>query len=395
MHPRIFIAAPFLFILTAPAPCQSPQARYQAAKAIYAAHTQQFFHDNSPQAVKALSDMWSTAADAVIADLARHPDANPAQLEATLCELDETPADCVKANYSSQVLQLAPAILLIAYRSGEVGTVFAVSTSQNRVLWSIASANPQPHDPKHLLSGWRAGRASDSCRAKLPEKDWGTCGPLFASLGALPPDATGHPRFYLDGEYAEGAGVTAADQTSIWRWNQDHPELLWIGTSSIMIDSQIGTAASGNILSIAEKREFRSFGSSDAGEGRLMLHKLRLAPTGVEDLGTYPAFPALDIVDEFLSRLQRHRPTADIASPDVARLLQPLIADAGSVDDSSVIDSGALTHLCFITDSTGRLDFTLERVAGRPRLTHVSQHPYPWDPCPKSTPGAPISAGHP
>jgi hypothetical protein len=300
---------------------QTPAESYESAKSIYAAHAPQFFHDGSHLAIEALNAMNAAAADALVLELSHNPNAPAAQLEAVLCQLDSKA--CAQQETSQEVVQLGPGLFLASQAREEVGTVFIVGLHNQRpaLLWSIASALPQRNDPRHLVTGWYPERANESCRQKQLERLWGSCGPLFASLGKLPSDAAGHPRFYIDAEYAEGAGTTAARQISLWRWLGDKPELLWIHTYYIMIDQKLGTSVSNDILSIAEKHEFRSFQSYDSSEGRQVIHRVRVAPTGIQDLGSRPLYPELDLVDALFWRLNHDRATADIVTPQVVRVV--------------------------------------------------------------------------
>jgi len=362
---------------------QNPQARYQAAKILYAAHAQQFFHDSSPQAVQALIEMNTAAADAVVLTLSHNPNALSSDLEATLCHLDDS---ACKSNESSQsVAQIAPHLFVASHAYSEVGMVFVVGFhgAHPAILWSISSTPTQAADPHRLLAAWKPERAAESCRDHLNETRWATCGPLYASVGALPSDAQGFPRFYIDGNYAQSAGLTVAQQTSVWRWGHGTATPLWIHQSIAAMDRTVGTTFTAGILAIGEKSEYRSFCALDAGDGREMVRRVHITPTGVQDLGTRPAYPEIDLVDTLFRRLVSHRPTADIAAPEIAKLLDPQSQDLGSIESSSVIYDGAIARICLITDGTARLDFTLEKVAGKPRLTNVVQHRGDYNACPR------------
>jgi hypothetical protein len=359
---------------------QTAKERYGIAKKIYEAHSiGDFLHDDSPAAIDALSTMWSSSAGAAIQLLSRNTQASAKDIHLLLCGIDPDADTCTLQNKPAEnVLELGPNLFAMSQFTGEAGTVFVVGPSRSgpSLLWSINASQPSEVDPRGLLGAWRADRAGESCRSENSRHPPGTCGPLYASLGPLPADKDGKQRFYVNAGYAQMMGATIGAQTSIWRWDGDNATLLWIDWYDIMIDQKLGTSFADGILGIAEKDEFRSFFSCGSCEARQMLHRLRITSSGIEDLGKASTTPELDLIDELFWRLANHKPTADIASEKVARLLEPQIADAaedskkidpkwfstGMLGEISIKRIGNIEHLCFTVDGDmGRLYFTIEK----------------------------------
>jgi hypothetical protein len=372
---------------------QTPSLRYRDAKRIFETHTEgDFLHDDSQAGIDALATMWSASAEEVVRVLAEKPEATTKDIEAALCGLLSLSNDCgEKDGARKSVLMLSPHVFLVSQFSGEAGTAFVVGLRDDKpaLLWSINCEVPQKADPRDLLSAWKADRAGGSCRTKDSGHAPGTCGPLWSDIGQLPPDASGNPRFFVDAGYAQTLGATIGKQTSVWRWEADTAHLLWIDWYDFMIDQKIGTKYKEGILSIGEKDEFRSFFGCGACEARQMVRRLRVTPTGIEDLGEISTTPELDLVDELFWRLANGRSTSDIAEPQVSRFLRRQIlsakADSKKIDpdyfstgmlmDISVEQKGNIKHLCFTVDGDiGRLYFTLRESPGRgARLIDVAQ----------------------
>jgi hypothetical protein len=381
---------------------QSPIQQYRDAAKVFKDHTPgDFLHDDSPVGISALRGMWSASAEAVIQLILRNPDATAKDVEAVLCELPSSDCDCgEKEGAQRSAVQLGPHLFLASQFSGEAGTVFIVGMRGGKValLWSIDSAAPEKADPQGLLGAWKAERAGGRCREKDSGHPPGTCGPLYADVGVLAPDASNRPRFYVDAGYAQFMGATVGHQTSVWRWEGDAARLLWIDCHDFMIDQKLRTEYRNDVLTIGEKDEFRSFYGCGSCEARQMVRRLRLTPAGIEDLGKISTTPELDLIDELFWRLANNVPTGDIAAPEVSRLLIPQIAAAkddsrkidpkwfsiGMLDDVSIRRDGEVEHVCFTVDGDiGRLYFTLHDSPGtQPRIVKVSQPTGEFGDCP-------------
>ena len=193
-------------------------------------------------------------------------------------------------------------------------------------------------------------------------------------------------------------GATVGHQTSVWRWDGDSATLLWIDWHDFMIDQKIGTEFSDGILTIGEKDDFRSFYGCGSCEARQMVRRLHITPTGIVDLGKTSTTPELDLIDELFWRLANNKPTAELAAPEVSRLLRPQIASAreeskkidskwfsvGMLGDVSVKRNGDTESVCFTADDIGRLFFTIQssHLVER-RLVKVIQPTGDYGDCPK------------
>lgn len=368
----------------------SPAERYREAKHIYDEHSQPGFqNDDSPAAIKALKEMWAASADNVIQLLSHNPGATAMDIGTALCNL-ESQTDCAPSSDGANVVKLAASLFLVAQSSEETGTVFIVGLRDGKpdLLWSIDTAEPQQLDRRGLLAAWRVDRSGNAC-GKATGYNFARCGPLYAYVGLLTPTATGEPRFNIDAGYAQAAGATIGHQTSVWRWDGATARLLWIDTHLIMIDQKTGNSFTDGVLTIGEKVEFRSFFSCGSCEGRQMLHRLRVTPSGIEDLGKTSTTPELDLIDELFWRLAHGKETSDIASPQVSRLLKPQIFESkarskkieshyfttGMLGDVAVTRDNSTEQICFTVDGDiGRLYFTLKSTSGgQMTITHVVQ----------------------
>lgn len=373
--------------------------RYREAKHIYDEHSQPGFqHDDSPAALKALKDMWAASADEVTQLLSHNQGATAMDIDTALCNL-ESQTDCAPSSDGANVVKLAASLFLVAQSSEETGTVFVVGLRDGKpgLLWSINTAEPQQLDRRGLLAAWRVDRSGNAC-GKATGYNFARCGPLYAEVGLLTPTATGEPRFYIDAGYAQAAGATIGHQTSVWRWDGTIANLLWIDTHLVMIDQKTGNSFSDGVLTIGEKVEFRSFFSCGSCEGRQMLHRLRVTPSGIEDLGKTSTTPELDLIDELFWRLAHGKETSDIASPQVSHLLKPQIFESkalskkiesdyfttGMLGDVAITRGNSTKQLCFTVDGDiGRLYFTLKSTpGGQMTITHVVQPSGQFGDCP-------------
>lgn len=81
-------------------------------------------------------------------------------------------------------------------------------------------------------------------------------------------------------------GALFLNQTSIWRWDGDHAELLWIDAYNLSAGGEESDILYRNgELSILEKRFPRTFSSCNGCFEPTTLHRLRITPDFIEDLG--------------------------------------------------------------------------------------------------------------
>jgi hypothetical protein len=373
---------------------QTSRERYETAWKILEAHTPQndFWHDGSPEAITALTAMRLVSQDAVVELLRNKPNSTDQDIEATLCQVRTSFLDCGKDDKpKAQVVNLGPQLFVIALRFDyESGAVFIVGShgGKTSALWSINAAASQSLDSKGLLQAWRADRADEGCLDEHSGHLPGTCGPLYASVGALPSDVEGRPRFYINAGYAQLMGSTIASQSSVWRWDGDHATLLWIGLHEIMINQQHSVDFVDDILGFWEKEDFRTFYSCGSCEGKQVIERFRITPTSVDYLGKQTTQPELDLIDELFWRLAHGQPTSNIASPQVSSLLSAQIRretresqkidkdffSIGMFGDSFPTFFPGGEKFCFTADELGHLEFTIRpSSSGHNRLTSVSQ----------------------
>lgn len=390
---RSTIAAVFLLTTTGlPLLAQGAAESYQKAAKDFRAHTRgDFLHDDSKDGINALEHMWKADAQAVIDVLDTKPTATAGDLNSVLCKLSSSTGNCgEKEGASNSVVAIDSHLFLASQFSGEAGTVFIVGIRRGTpaLLWSINEAAPQKLDSQGLLGAWKAERAGENCREKGSGHAPGTCGPLYALVGALPADSFGRPRFYVDAGYAQIMGATVGHQTSVWEWDGESAKLLWIDWHDFMIDQKIGTEFLNGILTIGEKDDFRTFYGCGSCEARQMVRRLQVNPDGIVDLGKITTTPELDLIDELFWRLSNGSPTADIANPAVSRALRPQIMSAkvesrkidpkwfsaGMLGDVSVRQDGRSENVCFTADDIGRLYFVITKnQSGKSRLISVTQ----------------------
>jgi hypothetical protein len=363
----------------------SPTTRFRAAEKVWMDHQGDGapFHDDSPEAIAAMNSMRRTAIEVVTQLLAKRPDSTAAQLQRILTTLTGN-----TAVVGSEALQLQPGVFAIAFNDFPSSILFIVRTRprSSPLVCSITSPGPQPIDTGHRLNGWLATRSGNRCQENMRiHYLLDTCGPLSASIGLLPSDVQGNPRFYLDADYSKEAGILIGKQTSIWRWNQDHAELLWLGYYAYNPDQDSGVHFRNGELRIDQKDSFHTFFANNSDSPRHMLQRVRVTPTGVEDLGVRSLDPELDLVDNLFDRIARGQPADRLASPEVIRQLRPDVRRAkdakdktayfGMIEDWSLHRHPVNTALCLSFDDSGPYYFTLHHEPnGAMRVTSVSHH---------------------
>jgi len=263
-----------------------------------------------------------------------------------------------------------------------MGTVFVVAATSERyaMAWTIAGAAAGGAPEAGLLAAWAADRARDSCRVAPPVM--GSCGPLFAAIGRLPDDGAGDHRFYVDATCAQPMGLTVTAQLSIWRWTGRTAEPLYAKIYGYMVDQRLGTRLDGNLLRLRVKDEFKTFSACGSCEGRQRDWTIRIGPDRIEDLGETSAVPELDLIDALYDGILHDQPATDLAAPAVVTLLKSKTADLrmeaaaagdeptlGMLWDWKVAAEGRRTKLWLSTDDGGTYLFTIDTVAGKPRVS--------------------------
>ena len=389
MFPRFLLATALLALSFQPIHAQSPEDRYMSAKSAFAAHSDGFLTDGSPEAVVAIKQLWAAIADLVIQRRTVDPKISAIAIDHDLCLLtfEPNPPEAVQVtaedecraidSHRNTVLDLGHDLFLIAPFTGEIGTVFLVGPKGGKlaVLWSIDETAAPSNDPHDLIGAWKPDRDGRNCRDDKSTHKPGACGPLYAALGLLPPDAEHHPRFYIDAGYSQQIRGTIGKQTTIWVWTGAAAELLWSDWHDAMIDQSRGTDFGNGILSVVSKTDYRSFFACGSCEGRQLEHDVLIEPTRIRDLGTHPLVPEVEVIDTLIYRIAHGQSTARLASPKVAALLRRQLRDSktesakiapgwfsiGMMDDWLVTVTSKSTLVCITPDDVGQLTFTLRR----------------------------------
>jgi hypothetical protein len=352
------------------------KAAFQAAEIALAAHSDGFSLDGEPKTSSLLTQLWSIAGRWAVDFINEHPSATTAELTASIRTLSP--------QLGAAAVKLDPRTFLVSMHSGEIGTVLIIAERGHRfeIAWTIAddtASRPRDFD---VIAAWSADRALDRCRQHVADEAWATCGPLFATTGALPDERDGSHRFFVSGTYAQPMGATVSAQLSLWRWTGGTAVPLLARIYGYMIDQEHGIRVDGDILHVGIKGEFKTFTVCGACDGRQMDWTIRVGPDGIEDLGEASLVPELDLIDTLLDRLIKQEPTTDIAAPAVARALAATIAQVrkdaarsgyppslGMLMGWKATTRGQQRRLCLSTDSGGTYLFAIDTIQGKPRLS--------------------------
>lgn len=167
-------------------------------------------------------------------------------------------------------------------------------------------------------------QSAPGCWRGAPERPCATSTGVLKppAIGLLPPGNDGAPRFFVQADYFQPAGGTRGHQLALWRWKNGKAEAFFTTDFITGGDAPQGVALDGDELKITGKGLWFGFSVCGACDGRQVLHRLRVTPTGIEDLGTTSLTPELDAVDALLAHLTKNRTTDEIATPEAAALLK-------------------------------------------------------------------------
>ena len=345
------------------------EAAIVAAEAALHDHFDGFALDDSPGAPALMEASFA----AVRRWAANYLTAHPATTAAAFTDA------ILKVAGDASVVGLGGGAFLIAQPDGEAGQVFIVAPGPGgaQIAWTAAQAG-QGAGPNSLVRAWTASSAQDSCRDKVAQTAWMTCGPLRADIARLPDRADGKARFYVDATYSQRAGATLGAQISLWTWDGRTASLDYAGPYEWEVDQPVRTHIEGAVLTIHEKGTFKTFYSCGSCEGRQLVWSLRLGPAGVQDLGKRSLEPDLDLVDGLIDRAVQRAPTGDIASPAAAAVVAKSVEDhrhefskdaqpsVGMLMGWNVRGPSAHRIVCVAIDGLGQFDFAIAG-AGRAR----------------------------
>lgn len=387
----IAVLALMLAWVAAPAWAQaSPGDRrrdYQAVSAQLERHVVlEAWLDDDPESPGLLARQWSLSGEWVAAWLDAHPSAGPGGVRAALAELSPDGARDYLELSDDAVLVVAP---------GPIGNVFIVAQTEgrHRLAWSISQPQEAHGEPAEILAAWRPENARLGERGPYSTSS-GSAGPVIPRIGRLPSDAKGHPRFYVDGAYAQGAGGTVGAQISLWTWDGTTARPLTARTYLFAVDQAVGTRVEGELLEVRRKDSFRAFFACGMCEERQLDWIVRLTGDGFEVVGERVIVPELDAVDELLARVIHHQDAAGLATPGAIGRARRLVGQAradfsekewkefptlGMMGGWTLRDEGAGKVLCLSLDEVGPSLFTFRRKGGKPLIADLRQAKQPCD----------------
>jgi len=278
-----------------------------------------FFIVDSPEASASLDRKWSLQALWVTTYLEEHPFASAKEVESAVSALD--------GNLGCEVTLLGPGLYGVATQEGEIGNAFVVVQNGRhyRMIWNAKDLRVGSTADSKLLSAWSAEAARSDCRSKVKDEDWLSCGPVYGRFGFVPSDDKGQQRFYLEGSYAELAGMSVGAQLSVWVWDGSNLKSQYVGVYSYYIDQPAGVRLEGDILRVRVREQYRMFSTCCDDEGRPMDWNLKLTSTGIQDLGYSPVSSALETMDELFYRTENGLNTDDMATPEVRKKTRALL----------------------------------------------------------------------
>ncbi|MGA7713974.1 MAG: hypothetical protein WCA81_18925 [Rhizomicrobium sp.] len=362
-----FVIILLLFCGVALVPCRAAddgaalQARYDAAKTLLAKHTDSFSLDSTREGREALDEYWAAIQDWTVWYLNSHSQMSPKEISEHL-ETQE-----LNGGVEVGAEKIGTDLYAVSAGYGEIGTVFLVAKRDGRfaVVWDIRHVMALDATKFPALTAWSTDHARDPCPSVKTDDGslWDRCGPIHGGIDVLPPDSSGHIRFYIAATYAQAASETVAGQLSVWTWNGRTATPVLVKNYAYTIeDWRVGLK--GSLLTIRVKDEYKMFTSAGCCAGRQMNWTFRVGPDHIDDLGMKPLIPELDAIDDLLFKVWHHLPTDAIAAPNVAATLasfmkaqqargefDPEFPTFGMFMGSSVQRGQQSTSVCLATDN--------------------------------------------
>ncbi len=354
---------------------------FETANTAVGKHVNEFVRlDDDPISPTLLERRWEALRRAAARWLDQYSKARVSTLEAAIKSLKPKSID-------AQALQLDGRSWLVAADIDGFGTAFILTNGGHgfRTTWAIDDPQTWTVGQAGRLSAWNPQNARDSCRSHTPEGRWEDCGPLSGRVGVLPKDAAGARRFYVDGQYAQGAGATVGNQLSIWSWDGSRARPLLSRYYNSMIDQAWSVRVRGEILDIRSKDSFQHMFACGGCEGRQVVASFRVSPENIKKLGRRSLTPDLDFVDKVYDRLARHEAVGNLATPSVTKFMTaqleqgdadykpktPAQKQVGMIANWKLASGG----ICLETDSGGAAIFALAGPQGRRRIIDAKTVP--------------------
>jgi hypothetical protein len=357
------------------------KAEYEYVSSLLEPHiVEEAWIDDAPDAPALLERKWSLAGQWVAAWLNENPSEGAKGLHQAMAALagGEQP-DYVELDENA-VMVVAP---------GMIGNVFIVARSggRYRLAWSTAQQQDASGEQAGILAAWRAENARHGGRGPYASGSGSEGSVAVQQIATLPRDAKERTRFYINGMYAQSAGGTVGEQTSVWLWDGRTARPLIARDYPVMIDQAVGTRVEGDLLKVRQKKFFRTFFSCGMCEERQTDWIVRLKPDGVEDLGEHSAVPELDAVDELFFRIIHHEPASEIADRVVIEAAEEIVTSVredetpkewdefpslGMMGDWKVEDTADGRSLCLrLDDVDGTLLLTFRNTDAKLFITEL------------------------
>lgn len=321
----------------------TPEDRVIAAAAALQRHTGDFGAlDGKPGDLDAWNGLW-TAVQAYVANRLDHG--------VTANEIEKQ-APALNSIYGGlTIVAIGQDLYAASANAGPLGNVFLVGKRSGRftTVWDIRQSAMG-----NTAWGWNGEAARDKCRR---------CRPASGTVTALPPDARGRARFYIDAGYAQEMGATSGAQLSIWAFDGRKADVLLQKNYVVVADDENAPTDQGPLIRRHNKRDYRMLFACGSCLGRMMTWTVKVSPGGVTDLGETADIPEADAVDEVFFRLWHGKPVRGFADPAVIAQMTAIVANAktrwtdpaltsiGMVMDVSRTRQGARTILVFSTDN--------------------------------------------
>jgi len=230
--------------------------------------------------------------------------------------------------FAGEAIRIAPAIYVVHGSYGmdfSTGTFIVAARQANghfQALWNIKLLAEKHYLERDEIGRWvhLVGRAYYN-------------GPLdVRKILPIRAAANGNPRFMVDA-YQGADGGTILAQLSIWEWNGTEATPVLIKTYEYAAD-YFAFQFDGENLRIATKEDLQSFSSCGMCPEPRGIWKLRITPSGVQDLGHQFRTPEFNWADQLLSKVEKGENVSDIANPKVVSALQGYIHSESAADPS-------------------------------------------------------------
>ena len=332
-----------------------------------------------------LNRAWPLVGEWAATYLEAHPEASADEIARAITALNpprnckESKDKCLDAydldTTAVQLLTGKDAAYAVSTNFPHSGTLFVVArteTGRFRVAWNIKDLAAAHYASKDEIGYW----------AYL-DFSWGD-GPLVGMISALVPSRNGRPRFYVDAWAAVFAGGTYPRQLSIWEWDGKAATPLLIKFYLASVETS-GNEVVGDLLRVHTKGAYETFISCGMCREPEVIWTVRVTPDGVQDLGREHVLPELQMVDELWVRVTHGQSAADIASPQVVRVIRQLISamrrEEGGTDpdlylgmlfERKIVKEDNREVLHFSAENLcSELRFEIDRSKGRPYFTRV------------------------